>query len=298
MKPPRLLLYLLVSILSACGSESFEVSRGFEPRVVLADAGIVLGSDNVSAALEGWRVAGSSVRRLTPQGTGSFVAAAPRGEGLVAVAAKKNGAAPQLWSWNGAEWSAGATIPHSSIHQILVASDGALWTEGDRGVHRSTDGGEAWTPMPVGANLRLGSVKLGHSQGRLVFAGSKLFATDDDGRSWQVLHDGPVSCTDGTWVAATTERPSLRVGRITSGGVTWTGEIDGRWGASAIQGHAGGVRVVATRVLSTDVFVFEANEDGNEFKRMRVQGRPPATWVGLGERVMWVDSRKRIHVSP
>jgi len=278
------------------GPQPVDTSPSFEPRVVLADGGIVLGGDGAAGTLDGWRIDGSSVHRLTPTGAGSFVAGAPRGDGVVAVAAHTNGSAPQLWTWDGAEWAVGPTIAHGPIHQIIVASDGSFWTEGDRGVHRSIDGGAGWVPMAVGANLRLGSVKLGHAEGRVVFAGAQLVATYDEGRSWKVLYDGMVSATDGTWVAESTPRPSLRVGRITDDGLMWTGEVDGQWTAAAIRGHAGGVRMVATKTLSTDVVVFEANVDGSVFERTRVDG--PAAWVGLGERLVWVDKRKRIHVSP
>ena len=274
------------------GAESVELAADFQAGIVLPDEAVVLGGDSALGTLDGWRIDGDSPSRLAPNGPGSFVAADSRSGGLVAVSAQTNGAEPQLWTWNGSGWAAGPAIPHGPVRQLMATDDGALWTEGEAGVHRSTDDGATWARLPVRANLRLGSVKLGHTSERVVFAGMALMSSSDDGQSWSTLYEGAVATTDGTWVAAPTDKPSLRIGRIDGEGVVWTSEIDGQWFAAEIRGHSTGVRVVATKALATDAVLFEASAEGKSFSKTRIKG--PASAVGLGETAMWVDDRGRL----
>ena len=262
-----------------------------EVRVVLADAGIIFGEDS---GMSGWRVSDKGPRRFAPEGAGSIVAADTTTSGVVAISAQTNGLNPQLWTNSGDGWTKGPALSHGPINQLLVAQDGGLWTEGDKGVYRSEDSGETWTRMEVPANLRLGAIKLGQSGGRIAFAGRSLVTTHDNGNTWQtLLADGSVQVTDGTWVAAATDKPSLRIGRISDQGVEWTDEVDGDWNAAAIQGHSEGVRIVGTQKLSTQVELLQGNQDGREFSSKRLRTRPE--WVGLGNGVVWLDEKRQIH---
>jgi len=288
-------LIMMWSLLGCFGTGDTAVSldEDTEPRVVLADAGLVFGGDG---SLSGWKVDAKSVQRFTPTGDGIIVAAASIPNGVAVISKQSNGTTLQLWTESNPTWTEGAALSHGPINQLLVAQDGALWTEGDKGVHRSTDTGATWTRMNVPTNLRLGSRKMGISGGRVAFAGPKFLATMDNGTTWQTLFEGTVHTTDGTWVAGSTNKPSLRVGRVVEQGIEWTDEIDGAWNPSAIHGHSKGVRIVATQQLSTQVEVFQGTEQGKNFARTRIDSRP--AWVGLGERVMWMDTKQRIHFLP
>ena len=148
--------------------------------------------------------------------------------------------------------------------------------------------------MDVPANLRLGSIKLGQSGSRIAFAGRSFVTTTDNGTTWTtLLEDGSIQATDGTWVAASTNTPSLRVGQITDQGITWTAEIEGDWNVAAIRGHTQGVRIVGTKKLRTQVELLEGTADGKDFASSRLDTKPDG--LGLGERVMWVDTQGRIH---
>ena len=149
--------------------------------------------------------------------------------------------------------------------------------------------------MNVPSSLRLGSFKLGQSGERIAFAGPRFVTTNDNGVTWiTLLDDGTIQTTDGRWVAAATDKPSLRVGRITAQHIEWTAEIEGGWNAAVIRGHADGVRIVGTKKLSTQVELLEGTVDGTEFSRYRLDTEP--RWVGIGERVVWMDTRRQLHV--
>ena len=268
-----------------------------EPTVILADAGLIFGQDSADSTMTGWRLTDKGVERFQPTGPGSIVAAATTQDGVVAVAAQQNGASPQLW-WSTSEgWTEGEPIAHGPINQLLASPDGALWTEGDGGVYRTADEGKNWTRMDIPADLHLGASKLGEHEGRVVFAGRTLVASTDNGTSWTTLYDGKVSTTDGVWVAEQTSKPSLRIGRIGTDGVEWTGEIEGAWVAASIAGSATAVRVVATKQLSTEVVLLSGDPHGKGLSVSRVYRSQPE-WVGLGEKVLWMDIKRRLHTDP
>lgn len=268
-----------------------------ELQVVLADAGLVFGQDSADSTMTGWRLTGKRLERFHPAGPGSIVTAATTPDGVVAVAAQKNGTSPQLWWADPAGWTEGEPIAHGPISQLLVGADGALWTEGDGGVYRSSDKGQNWERMDIPADLHLGTKKLGIHDNRVVFAGRELVVSSDNGGSWNSLYSGKVSTTDGVWVAEQTSKPSLRIGRIADDGIEWTGEVDGSWVAASIAGSTNEVRVVATEKLSTEVVLFIADPNGRDLSAKRVFKVPPP-WIGLGEQVLWMDNKRRLFTEP
>ena len=129
-------LILLWSLLGCSGSTQVKGSLDdtTEPGVVLADAGLIFGRNTQDSSAAGWRIGKAGLQRLEPDTQGTVVAADTTSAGVAIVVAQKNGTQPQLWTWSSSGWAQGPSIPHGPIHQLLVASDGALWTEGDDGV--------------------------------------------------------------------------------------------------------------------------------------------------------------------
>ena len=264
-----------------------------EPKVVLADAGLIFGVNKEDNSAAGWRLDESGLQRFEPKTQGTVVAGATTAEGVAVVVAQKNRTQPQLWTWSSTGWEQGPAIPHGKVSQILVASDGALWTEGDSGVHRSGDNGATWTRMNVPNDLQLGAIKLGEHDQRMVFAGRQLMASTDNGQTWATLYPNRVSTTDGQWIAEKTSA-ALRIGRLNGDGITWTADIEGDWVPSAIAGGPDAVRVVATPSLSTQVVVLKGTADGKDFAATKVDTLPE--WVGLGDGVVWVSRDRDVHV--
>jgi len=267
--------------------------QNFKPQVVLSDAGVLLGGDG---GISGWRVSSTDPERFAPSGDGQIVAAAEAADGIVVISAGHNGVNPQLWSHAATGWSMGPKLSHGPINQLIVGPDGSLWTEGDRGVFRSTDGGQLWTAMPLPRNLRLGTVKLGRSGARLAYAGPELMVTVDNGTSWTAVDATSVVTTDGTWVVSDKDDVAMRVGRIIGDQVEWTAEVEGAWNPVSIRGSSKGVRILAIKKLSTQVELLQGDEEGRGFVSTRIDAHPE--WVGLGERVMWLDKRGRINTLP
>ena len=275
------------------GDRSETLPENFEPHVVLADSSLLLGGDG---GMSGWRVSSGAPDRFAPMGEGAIVAADVGSDGVVAISQAEGGRNSRLWSHSATGWSGGTELSHGPINQLMVTPSGALWTEGDRGVFQSVDRGVSWTSLSVPRSLRLGARKLGRSGDRIAYAGPELMVTTDEGQSWTTIDAGDVVTTDGTWVVSTRGDDAMRVGQIVRDDIVWTDEVKGAWNPSAVRASAHGVRILATRRLSTQVELLQGDVDGRGFVSTKLKTQPE--WVGLGERVLWLDSRNRVRSLP
>ena len=101
---------------------------------------------------------------------------------------------------------------------VFVAAEGPLWSAGgDRGVYRTTDGGESWTPvLEIGENTGVTDMEFDPSDPDVIYAA----AYQRRRHIWSFLAGGPESgifkSTDGgdSWRKVTTGLPKGDMGKI------------------------------------------------------------------------------------
>ncbi|HET9225782.1 MAG TPA: glycosyl hydrolase [Thermoanaerobaculia bacterium] len=122
-------------------------------------------------------------------------------------------------------------------NRVLVAAEGPLWAAGgDRGVYRSTDGGDTWTPvLQIDENTGVTDLEFDPDNPDVVYAasyqrrrhvwgflgggpGSGLWKSGDNGKTWRQLKTGLPSGDMGKiGLAVTPADPSLVYATIEAG---------------------------------------------------------------------------------
>ena len=283
---------VFAALMGCFSSDAKRLPEGVEPTVVMGDAPWVLGTRPTTGRAVALRLEEGRWTEDSPDANGRFLAATATTSGLSALVGQVGQAAAQLWHYRDGSWHTGAMLGHGPYTQLVLADDGSLWTEGDRGVHRMDPASGEWNRAALPADLRLGLQKLGAAEGRVAFAGQQLWVAPAGGEPWTVLVATPMQATDGRWCLAMDGDRRLRLGRIEAEGVRWTGELAGNWQVSALASDAEGIRAVATRALSTEVMLIESNADGSVLRSKRLAATPGH--VGLGPQARYVDNRGRI----
>lgn len=142
----------------------------------------------------------------------------------------------------------GASGPAYCVHGIVgdPAQPDRIWRQDHKGVYRTTDGGDHWTRIEDGLPSGFGfAIDRDHASGRLFVApleadanrvpvdgAFRLYASDDDGDSWQVAGTGwpEEPSFDGVLRGAITtdQRGGVWVG-TTSGAVWGTADTGETW---------------------------------------------------------------------
>jgi photosystem II stability/assembly factor-like uncharacterized protein len=181
-------------------------------------------------------------------------------------------------------------------NRVLVAAEGPLWAAGgERGVYRSTDGGDTWTPvLQIDENTGVTDLELDPANPDVVYAaayqrrrhvwgflgggpGSGLWKSVDNGKTWRQLKTGLPSGDIGKiGLAVTPADPSLVYATIEAGeeergfyrsrdrGESWekrNGYISGGTGPHYYQGIEASP-LDAARVYQMDVFLHVTRDGG------------------------------------